>query len=446
MHSLMHRAMAWLTGEHWLVGASLVRVSLGLWAVYYYLLHWSVRHDLWGPRGVWPLEKFLETGPRLNVFQWASSAAAFEAIYSAGVVLAVAVAIGWMPRLVLPLHWLMIWSLQERNQLLGDGGDNIMRIVLLFLALVNTGAYFSLDAARAPRAASGRWGWRAAMRGFCERHRPALAVVHNAGVLLVLVQLSLLYMSTGLYKVMGELWQNGTALYYILRVDEFSWPGAGVIYRNPYLVVLGTYGTVLFELMFLPSLFNRWTRYATMICGIVFHASIALVMGLVTFAWSMMSLYPLLLSDEEYTMAESWFRQRFRLTALYDGWCPVCTRSIRWLSRLDVLSLITFVSLREPGALARYGVDAARATRRIQVVDAAGRVSEGIDAMLAICGRVLALWPAVPLLWVARLVAGQRPYDALASRRLILIPGPCVDHCAAPAASGEEPQRLGTAG
>jgi len=432
----MIRPVSWLTVEHWRIGASLMRVSLGVWAVYYYLLHWGVRRDLWGPGGVLPFEKFLETGPRINLFQWNPTPVYFDAVYVAAIGVAVAVAVGYRSRLTVPLHWLAIWSLQERNQLLGDGGDNIMRIALLFLTLVNTGAFFSFDAVRASRPAPargpGRWGWRYAVRAFCERNRPAVAVIHNFGVLLVLAQLSVLYFSTGLYKVMGELWQNGTAVYYILRVDEFSWPGAEAIYRNPYLVVLGTYGTVWFELMFLPSLFNRWTRCATIIAGIVFHASIALVMGLVTFAWSMMSIYPLLVTDEEYAMADTWFRRRFRLTALYDGWCPACLRSVRWLSRCDLLSLVSFTSFREDGVVERYGVNAERAARRIHCIDATGRVREGIDAMIAIAGRTIVLWPLVPTFWIARAAAGQRLYDAFASRRVVVIPGACADHCLPP--------------
>jgi predicted DCC family thiol-disulfide oxidoreductase YuxK len=430
----MSRLMAWLTVEHWLIGASLMRVSLGVWAIYYYVLHWSVRRDLWGPGGVLPFEKFLETGPRINLFQWHPSPLYFEAVYVAAIVVAAAVAVGYRSRLTVPLHWLAIWSLQERNQLLGDGGDNIMRIALLFLALVNTGACFSFDAARSLRAVraapdAGRWGWRRAAGAFCERNRPAVAVIHNFGVLLILAQLSLLYLSTGLYKVMGELWQSGTALYYILRVDEFSWPGAEAVYRNPYLVVLGTYGTVWFEVLFLPSLFNRWTRCATIVAGIAFHASIGLVMGLVTFAWSMVSIYPLLVTDEEYAMADNWLRRRFRLTALYDGWCPACLRSVRWLSRCDLLSLIEFASFRDEGVVGRYGIAPERAARRIHTVDAAGRVREGIDAMIAIAGRTIVLWPLVPVFWVARVAAGQRPYDVFASRRLVVIPGACAEHC-----------------
>jgi predicted DCC family thiol-disulfide oxidoreductase YuxK len=240
-------------------------------------------------------------------------------------------------------------------------------------------------------------------------------------------------MSTGLYKVMGELWQNGTAVYYILRVDEFSWPGvAELIYRNPYLVVLGTYSTVLFEVLFLPALLNRWTRYAAGLAGLVFHAGIALLMGLVTFGWSMLSVYPLLLTDAEYRHLSLWFRRRAHLVVLYDGWCPLCVRSVTVWSAVNLFSLVSYVSLREPGVPEIYGVEPERAARRMIAVTADGAVREGIDAVIAVVVRTVVLWPLMPLLVAARLISGQRLYDAVARRRPVLVPGNCEGHCGIP--------------
>ncbi len=427
---MIGRAFSWLTREHWLIGASLMRISFGIWAVFFYLLHWRVRGLLWGPDGLLPFEKFLESGPVVNVFAFSRSPVLFELIYTLAIAIAVLITIGYRPRLMIPLHWLMIWSLQERNEFLGDGGDNLMRIVLLFLVVVNTGAYFSISAER--RQARSPWAMRLAhfLESTTRLLRPALAVLHNVGVLLILVQLSMLYMSTGLYKAMGELWQSGTALYYILRVDEFSWPGmAEIIYRNPYLVVLGTYGTVLFEVTFAPSLLNRWTRYAIILAGISFHVGIALFMGLITFAWSMLSVYPLLLTDQEYRRAATWLRDRLDLTVFYDGWCPLCARSVRWWSQLDLLSLIQFVSFREPGIPEIYGLDPAAAARRMVSITRRGRRREGMDTLVGVAARAVLLWPALPVLLAGRLMAGQRWYDAIARRRMILVPGACQGRC-----------------
>ncbi len=423
------RVAEWLSKEHWLIGASIARISLGCWAVYYLVLHWPVRHTLLGPDGVWPHEKFLED-TFLNLFQLSSSPVYFDVVYHLAIAVAIAYALGLWSRLMGVLQWAMIWSLQDRNPFLGDGGDNIMRIVLLFLILVNTGAYFSLDAtSRVQSANSPFQRFRASVSNLL---RPSLAVAHNLGVFLIIAQLCLLYSSTGLYKVMGELWQNGTALYYILRVDEYSWPGvAEVLYRNPYLVVGGTYATVFFELLFTPSLLYKWTRYLAMLAGFVFHMCIAVFMGLITFGWSMVSYYPLLVTDKEYKALGTWLRERLSLKVFYDGWCPVCTKSIRWLAQLDLLSLIQFVSFRDRSVTELCRLDMARAERRIQSLAPSGKIREGMDVLLQLSLRVILLWPVLPLLLVGRLLAGQRAYDALASRRLILVPGACDRHCSA---------------
>lgn len=418
MRILGARVLVWFSQERWLVGASLVRILLGMWALYYYALHVPVRHLLWGPAGIWPHDRFVGLQPPFSVWQLSPSPLFFEAVYLAGMVVALSFTLGYRTRLSTALHWLLLWSLQMRNPFITDGGDNIMRLALLFLVLVDAGAHFSLDARRPDRPLPPWW-------------RQVRAIAHNAGVLLIIAQLSLLYMSTGLYKAMGEMWQNGTALYYVLRVDEFSWPrAAALVYRNPYLVVGATYGTVLFEIMFLPLLLNRWTRYAMIAAGVAFHSAIAALMGLVTFAWSMLSLYPLLLTDGEYRQLAGWLRRRWHLVVLYDGWCLLCTRSVRRWARCDILSLVQFVSFRDPGVLETHGLDADRATRRIQAVTASGAVKEGLDAIVAIGGRLVVLWPVVPLLAAVRVVAGQRLYDMVARRRRVLIPGACEGHCA----------------
>jgi predicted DCC family thiol-disulfide oxidoreductase YuxK len=235
---------------------------------------------------------------------------------------------------------------------------------------------------------------------------------------------------------MGQLWQNGTALYYILRVDEFSWPAAAAaVYQNPYLVVLGTYGTVLFEIMFLPMLFNRWTRYLVIAAGVAFHAGIALFMGLVTFAWSMLSVYPLLVSDAEYRRVAQAARDRLGLLAFYDGWCPACTRSVAWLRALDVFSLVEFVSFRERGVPEIYALDPERAAQRMISRDAAGRIGEGVETLIAIAWRSPVMILGVPALALCKLIAGQAAYDRLARSRLIIVPHACDARCATRPAS-----------
>ncbi|MGH2452989.1 MAG: DCC1-like thiol-disulfide oxidoreductase family protein [bacterium] len=428
MRAAAVRIVGCLSQEHWLVGASLTRISLGIWGLYYLILHWPVRSALYGSASAWPVERMAETTLPANVFRLATSDFSLDVLYFVAIVVAATFALGWHARVTGAMYWLIIWSIHERNPLVADGGDNIMRIVLLFLVLVNTSAFVSLDALRRRRSLPrGTARGTARVRAFLA---PTIAVVHNFGVLLILGQLCLLYISTGLYKVMGELWQNGTAVYYILRVDEYSWPGvAEFFYRNPYVIVGATYGTVLFELLFAPAMLNRFTRHLVLTAGVGFHVSIAFIMGLITFGWSMLSYYPLFVTDREYDSLVRRVNERFRLLVFYDGWCSFCVRSIRWLRRFDILGLIRYVSFRDDGVIERYDLDPRRAESRILGRDEKGRVTEGIVTLIKIALRCPPLWPTVLLLVPAYLLMGQGAYDVVADRRVILVPGGCASHC-----------------
>ncbi|MEU4029098.1 hypothetical protein [Streptomyces anulatus] len=76
------------------------------------------------------------------------------------------------------------------------------------------------------------------------------------------------------------MWQDGTALFYVLRVPEFSFPALShFVYENDFLVFSGTYVTVLYLVYFplgilAPSL-RRWAA----VMSISFHLGIGLLMG-----------------------------------------------------------------------------------------------------------------------------------------------------------------------
>jgi len=108
-----------------------------------------------------------------------------------------------------------------------------------------------------------------------------------------------------------------------------------------------------------------------------------------------------------------------RLVVYYDGWCTLCQRSAAALKRLDWFGLLEMVSFRDPGVLERDGLDETRLQRRMQSrLARGGPIREGIDAVIQIAWRVPVLWPAAPLLLLARWAGiGQAAYDYIAARR-----------------------------
>ena len=271
-------AIAWnaLTTEHRLFGCSLLRIGLGSIVLYYLLGHWALRELLWGPHAVYPLWLFLRELPtaRTPSLFALESPAGFDALYIAAIVVAGLYAVGWRTRWIGPFFYAATWSLFMRNPFLLTGGDNLLYVELPFVLLMNTSAYLSFDS---------HWRGLQAMRR--PPVRPFAALVHNVALGAVLVQLCIMYGASGLEKAAGYAWQHGTALYYVLRTQEFGSPTLGrLIVTHPLAMTAMTYLVVAFELAFPFLIWSRRTQWIAAAAATALHAGIAVFMGLVPFA------------------------------------------------------------------------------------------------------------------------------------------------------------------
>jgi antimicrobial peptide system SdpB family protein len=294
------RLRSFLSTEHHLIGASLLRIGLGLVVLYQLLGHFAERGFLWGPRGVYPLwlfERDLRVG-RAPSFLAVESELLFEVVYGLSIVVAVLYVLGWRTRWIGIWLYVLTWSLIKRNPLLRTGGDSIVLVMLPFLLLMNTSAYLSADS---------KW------RGIGDSDRPAAgpfaALFHNVGLLGVMLQLCFIYLFAGVYKLLGEHWPQGTAMYYVLRAPEFTLPGVSeLIYLNPVLVPVLTYATLVFELSFPLLVWSARTRLIAVGAAVAFHLSTAVLMGLAVFAAQALVFQCALVADRDYRAL--WRRSR----------------------------------------------------------------------------------------------------------------------------------------
>lgn len=242
MSMFMAAVDKWSTRPVAVLGASGTRCLLGFVGFMYYVSQYTDRRYLFGPDGVLPHREFTDQiGSTFNLYAWSASHTWFELVFHAGALAALAVTLGMGGRAGLAVHWALLWSVYQRQPALLDGGDNLAYVVIPLLLLTRCYDRFSLPA------------------GFVDRLKDrvpgtvrALSTpMHDLGVLAIAAQISLVYVVSGLYKVMGDVWQDGTALFYIMRVPEFELPGvSSPVYENDLIVCLGTYATVLFMVYF----------------------------------------------------------------------------------------------------------------------------------------------------------------------------------------------------
>jgi hypothetical protein len=231
---------------------------------------------LWGPQGIGtgtpttalgsflaPVWRFLfagEAGTRLVLLVMLLSAGAMMtalATRTATLVLAISFS-----------------AIGDRSAYVVDGGDALITMLLFYLVLAIPPR---------PSAAPGRTAvW-----------------LHNLCVVAIAFQAALVYASSGLWKAAGRLWLQGTALYSIGQVAEFSLPGWRWIFSDAVAVVLLTYATVLFQIWFPIAILTR-LRVIWLCFGLLLHLGIMLFMGLIGFSLVMIGLDLLLLTDREY--------------------------------------------------------------------------------------------------------------------------------------------------
>lgn len=334
------RALAQVSGQA--LGpyqSAVVRIGFaGTW-LFFLLREFPHRHELYGPDGPWSWElarRLIDANHAFTVLMWSDSALWFEIVYAVAVLSSALLMLGWRTRATSVVFMIGVLSLQNRSVFMGDGGDNVIHLMAIYLVLTRCAQVWSLDARRARRlgaatagragpalwavlgtlfaygAATGRFSTNwvvifaalwviAALWWTVDRYEPegegravldVLAnLLHNAGMLVIMAEVCLIYATAGWYKIQGSRWQDGTALYYPLGLDYFTpWPGVSALLASSgTLVMLLSYGTVAVQVAFPFTLFNRRIKNVLLALMMLEHAGIAVLLGLPFFSMAMIA-------------------------------------------------------------------------------------------------------------------------------------------------------------
>ncbi|WP_030899915.1 MULTISPECIES: HTTM domain-containing protein [unclassified Streptomyces] len=326
---------------------AVIRIGFSATWLLFLLRELPHRHELYGPDGPWSwnlAEQLIGTNGAFTALMWSDGLIWFELVYAVAILAAALLMLGWRTRTMSVLFMVGVLSLQNRSVFMGDGGDNVLHLMSVYLVFTRCAQVWSLDARRASRArvaqargervtdrtgpalwcvfglvlvavtlagrmegeklipallwtvwvAQALW-WLAGRRAKPGEPRILLDVVanivHNGALLVIMAEACLIYATAGWYKVQGSRWQDGTAVYYPLHLEYFSpWPAlADLLSASGTLVMLVTYGTVLVQVAFPFTLFNRRVKNVLLAAMITEHAVIAVVLGLPFFSLAMIA-------------------------------------------------------------------------------------------------------------------------------------------------------------
>lgn len=297
-------------------GLAFSRIAAGIAMLGILVTNFPTRHALWGPGSAWAdeLRTRSEFGPLSQL--WSTpSPALFTLQYLLLMAVAIAVIVGWRTRISIVVLVVFMTALVERNPIVGDQGDNIARIGLIFLAIASSSEHWSLDARRRRRADTS-----GAPQGFFRRMWTGLpvlppwlgATIHNLALSALALQVFILYLASALYKIQGGPWQGGTALAYPLSLHEYGvFPALNnLLISNGLILTAATYFAVFVQLFFVPALIHPYTRRIAVPAVIAMHIGIAVLMGLPWFSLSMIAFDGIFVSSTTYQRLEAWVKAR----------------------------------------------------------------------------------------------------------------------------------------
>lgn len=239
--------------------------------------------------GGWSYLWLIDSPTKLWLHQWLAIAVTF------------CMTIGLATRLTVPLSWFL--QLIFVHRLTGSlfGLDQVTTMLVTYLVIAPSGAVFSLDAVlRRKLAVKHGDQLPAVWRFWLPAAVPSVAA--NVATRLMQLHLCVIYLFGGLWKARGEMWWDGTALWFAAANYEYQSNDLTWLARFPVLFAALTHLTIFWETFYCALVWPRITRPLVLAMAVMVHGGIAIFLGMITFGVMM------IVANAAFIAPESWGR------------------------------------------------------------------------------------------------------------------------------------------
>ncbi len=290
----------WFTPSDAIV-LSLLRILTGLVALWWYLGMYTDLQTWFGPNSLLPAEMVRQfRKDELNFERFAfsivdltDSASALWLVYGLGLVTVVLMIVGVFSRISTITAFLFVLSFVQRAPMLSRPVDAILVILMFYLCIGPSGAYFSFDAWLRKRNAE-----KQGLPTSSPPHDMPLSSSTTVAIRLMQVHLALIYFAMAMAQLREPTWWQGTAVWWMMAKSESRLVDLTFINRAlndmgigqafEYLVNFFTHAIVLYEFSFALLIWNSLARPILLVLGVIIWPGLALISGSVSFAVLMM--------------------------------------------------------------------------------------------------------------------------------------------------------------
>lgn len=218
---------------------------------------------------------------RVTPLDAVQSLGTLQALHALFLLTLLSFALGFFTRTSAILSYLLHMMFLNRNMAVQFGLDTVGTFFLFYFCFAASGARYSLDA----------WLWPA--------RRQRQGVISHVVWRLMQVQVCVIYGYSGLDKLKGTRWWDGSALWDVLSAGSLQRFDMSFVAHAPILIATVVYVVLLWEVYF-PVLIwvPRW-RLPMLAFGVMMHVGIIVFMNLPSFGLLMIANYALFLREDE---------------------------------------------------------------------------------------------------------------------------------------------------
>jgi vitamin K-dependent gamma-carboxylase-like protein len=264
---------------------ALVRISLGA-AGLISLIGFMPIDMFWSPDGIAPLPG--AGGVRSYILESGLGPIVGWTIFLALLASFACMTVGFSTRSTVVLCFLGSVFQARWNTLPLTSGHTVLVAVLFCLIWADSGSRLSAD----------EWLRRRRMRSTRNTSELPLETADGPSqpiwpLRLMRAQIAILYAASGLFKLLGPTWRDGSSVYYTTSQNVYG--RVFHVYPLPagldWTLTLLTYATLLWEISFPLLLLNRLTRTAALALGVGIHLGILATMEVGPFSYVMLATY-----------------------------------------------------------------------------------------------------------------------------------------------------------
>ena len=267
------------------IGLTIARVLISLIVIKDFLLYLMFSDKLIGDKAIVPLFTYMQTLDVLNLEYFFIDFSNTYAVYTfllIGLLASSCFLFGFKMKLSGMVVFLCLITIKLRALFTQDGADNVIGTMIPLLLLATS---FNLITGRLNN----------------DFKNKTLKMIPLLALYGIIFEFCLIYFAAGLSKLLQPIWQNGEALYYVLRIEDFRASDLNIwLTKSSFFVKSSTWFTLFWELTFPIAIWFKKLRNWYLLSGIALHIGIWMLMRIDNFSFIMLSIYPIFFADKEY--------------------------------------------------------------------------------------------------------------------------------------------------